>query len=167
MKNNNSQQVENLFHAALQFEVADRASYLEQSCLGNDALAREVQSLLDALENSNGFMEEPAFDLGLKLMGDNAKQALTGQQIGAYKILRLLGQGGMYSTHSVDPLRMASSAFRFSRAAVAEFAPSARMVSFLLRMLARIVIFSQSSFQVKVFVASNKELFPVSKDPPI
>ena len=51
MKNNNPEQVENVFHAALELAAADRSIYLSSACAGDKELCEEVESLLAAYEN--------------------------------------------------------------------------------------------------------------------
>ncbi len=89
------QRVEELFHAAAQLPGADRAVFLNKECGGDPELLREVESLVAASEGENSFIEQPALSLGMKVLSGGQKGALIGQSIGRYKILRLLGEGGM------------------------------------------------------------------------
>jgi hypothetical protein len=54
-------QIENIFHKTLDADADRRTSVLEESCAGDDALRREVESLLTQHENAGDFIEVPAF----------------------------------------------------------------------------------------------------------
>ena len=45
------QEIEELYHAALKREPSQRSAFLKQACAGDEALRREVESLL-AMERS-------------------------------------------------------------------------------------------------------------------
>ena len=46
MANERWAQIERLFHAALESPVSERSALLAQECAGDEALRREVESLL-------------------------------------------------------------------------------------------------------------------------
>jgi serine/threonine protein kinase/Flp pilus assembly protein TadD len=106
MKHNDPRQVENLFHAALELSSTDRSVYLSSACNGDKDLREEVESLIAAYEEGNGFFENPAFDLGMKLMGDSLSSSLVGQAVGEYKILKCLGKGGMGEVYLAEDTRL-------------------------------------------------------------
>lgn len=87
-------QIEELYEAALRLEPADRQSYLSMACAGDDALREKLESLIAAAEQPDSFLEEPAVGLGLTLLGLQP-DSLVGHTIDRYKLLRLIGSGGM------------------------------------------------------------------------
>jgi serine/threonine protein kinase/tetratricopeptide (TPR) repeat protein len=93
MSVNDWQRIEELFHDASQLQGAARAAFLASNCNGDDATLREVTSLLAASESGTEFLEQPTFDLGIKILAQSG--ALEGRTIGHYEIVRLLGEGGM------------------------------------------------------------------------
>lgn len=54
-------QIESIFHRALDAGDSGRAGVLEEFCSGDEALRREVESLLAQHEKGEGFIEIPAF----------------------------------------------------------------------------------------------------------
>jgi serine/threonine protein kinase/Flp pilus assembly protein TadD len=94
MKTKDWQQIEDLFHEALNIKAEERSAYLAEACNGDEELRVEVESLLGAFESKESFIEQPAFSLGMKLLSDSADGTLLGKTIGQYKIVRLLGRGG-------------------------------------------------------------------------
>jgi eukaryotic-like serine/threonine-protein kinase len=106
MKHNDPEQVEKLFHAALELAGVDRGIYLSSACRGDKELHQEVESLLAAYEDGNGFIEQPAFDMGMKLMSSNSSASLVGQEIAEYTILRRLGKGGMGEVYLAQDTRL-------------------------------------------------------------
>lgn len=106
MKHNDPERVENLFHEALALAAADRSVYLSSACRGDEDLCAEVESLIAAYEEGNGFFEKPAFDLGMKLMSGSLSASIVGQQIGEYKILKCLGKGGMGEVYLAEDTRL-------------------------------------------------------------
>jgi len=92
-------QVETLYHAALEREPLARAAFLEEACAGDEELRREVDELLGYDGAAESFIQGNALAFEARRLepeelSQTAPQLLPGQQIGAYKILALLGRGG-------------------------------------------------------------------------
>ncbi len=65
-------QVDNLLHLALDRPPEDRDAFLRQACKGDEALEREVRSLLASQEQAGSFLQNLAIEV--------AAQALVDQQ---------------------------------------------------------------------------------------
>jgi Tol biopolymer transport system component len=89
------QHAERLFHAALTRDHSERAAFLGEACRGDDALRRDVESLLTFESDAQGFMQEPAVEIASSLLQSDARRRLAGQRLGPYAIGTLLGAGGM------------------------------------------------------------------------
>ncbi len=87
-------QIEALYNAALEIDAGERESFLAAACPGDDELRREVLSLLSSSDRTDSFMEAPLMSVGLMLMSAE-HESLKGQTIGPYRLLELLGRGGM------------------------------------------------------------------------
>ena len=87
-------QVEAIYHSALEVNADEREDFLAVACSGDEALRREVLSLLSSAERADSFMEEPVMSLGLMLLNAD-QESLAGQTVGRYLFLELLGRGGM------------------------------------------------------------------------
>src|SRR4030095_14383101 len=89
------QRVNELFHCALERQPAQRAAFLDQACAGDQELRKEVESLIGSNENSDSFIDASGFGAAVQLLDDASPVLSVGQRIGHYKILSLLGRGGM------------------------------------------------------------------------
>jgi eukaryotic-like serine/threonine-protein kinase len=93
------QQIEQLYHAAIERDETQRIAYLDEACAHDQDLRNEVQALLVAEQQASHFLATPAFELAAR---DQAQELIaqssllkTGQQLGHYRMLTRLGAGGM------------------------------------------------------------------------
>ena len=89
------QRIEELYHSAREREGNQRAAFLKEACAGDDALRREVESLLAQERGVEGFLEAPALDAAAKLLVEDRGQSWVGRQIGSYQVISFLDAGGM------------------------------------------------------------------------
>ena len=87
--------VEDLCDAALNRDARERAAFVAAACGRDEALRRDVEALLAHAQTAEGFLAAPIGDVAVNVLGDEHGASLVGRQIGAYKILSLLGAGGM------------------------------------------------------------------------
>jgi eukaryotic-like serine/threonine-protein kinase len=87
--------VKELFEAAADLAPNERASLLIDECDGDDALRREVESLLNSDAQTDGFIEQPVLEIPRDLFPEAPEESLVGRQFGAYQILREIGRGGL------------------------------------------------------------------------
>src|SRR5437660_9111258 len=99
MKPERWQQLDKLFHSVLEREPGERAAFLEQACIGDDSLRRQVEALLAAHEQAVSFIENPAFEIEAQALANGQAKppanSIVGHAIGHYQIVELLGAGGM------------------------------------------------------------------------
>jgi Tol biopolymer transport system component len=88
------QQISRIYYDALARDDGERASFLREACRDDEVLRQEVESLL-AQPVSEEFLAEPALAMATGRVDDPAEPTLTGQRLGVYHILDLLGVGGM------------------------------------------------------------------------
>lgn len=86
------QRIEQLYHSALPLEAGARSAFLREACAGDEELRREVESLLDHYAKAQDFIETPPIQVAAEAL---ARDPLVGEQLGSYRILSLLGSGGM------------------------------------------------------------------------
>jgi serine/threonine protein kinase/Tfp pilus assembly protein PilF len=94
------QQIKQLFHAALERQPHERADFLQNACLNNPVLQREVESLLDAYLRNEDFLQTSATETSAAqltdwLLNDPEETPFPIQRIGPYQLLREIGRGGM------------------------------------------------------------------------
>src|SRR5262245_46341818 len=83
---------DSIFLAALEKGSADaRSAFLDEACAGNAELRDSVERLLRAHERANESL--PTHAPGLPVAGARSSVQL-GTQIGAYKLLEQVGEGG-------------------------------------------------------------------------
>jgi eukaryotic-like serine/threonine-protein kinase len=84
-----------LYHRALGREGETRVAFLDTECAGDDALRRQVESLL-AEDPPENFLAAPALDAMTEMTGAAPDPALEcGRLIGTYCVASRLGIGGM------------------------------------------------------------------------
>jgi eukaryotic-like serine/threonine-protein kinase len=88
-------QISDIYHAALARNPAEREAFVRNACDGDEALRREVESLLQYESQSSGFLESPAAVMAGALEGAPAGHVMAGRQLGPYTIVTPLGAGGM------------------------------------------------------------------------
>ncbi len=87
--------VEELFEAALERPVGERAAWLREACWDDPELHDRVRRLLAAHERSEGVLEHPA-DGAAALLGLRPRRE-TLARVGPYRLTREIGRGGMGS----------------------------------------------------------------------
>ena len=133
------EQIQQLFHAALQVEKSQRDDFLRKACGNDEFLRREVEWLVDSRSKAETFIKEPEERAPL-LLAQNEVQAQTTEElaarttetlvierdyirrgagrwlpahIGSYRILRVLGEGAWASC--MKPNRSSPAAMWQSR----------------------------------------------------
>ena len=93
MRENDWQNVKEIFWAALDRPINERAQFVAQSCGENYGLIKEVESLLASHESDSKFIETPAANPASMISTEEVASA--GKTLGNYKIIREIGRGGM------------------------------------------------------------------------
>ncbi len=88
------EKINELYDAALGCVPSQRGAFLAEACAGNEELRREVESLLVVSERE-GILDSQALGIAAQVLADEANQSLVGRKIGHFKILTLIGSGGM------------------------------------------------------------------------
>jgi tetratricopeptide (TPR) repeat protein len=104
-----------LFVAALRVDPAQREAYLAEACAGDEALRRRVAELLAAHEHAGSFLASPAAgitdaaDIGPSATVDEPAAVPLREgprtQVGPYKLLETIGEGGMGSVFLAEQTR--------------------------------------------------------------
>ncbi|MBA4184813.1 MAG: serine/threonine protein kinase, partial [Acidobacteria bacterium] len=89
------QKAKNLFDAAMKRPPDERLRFLDENFDGDEAVRREVASLLANAEDAAGFLEHPAVGEVAKAVVGSREKLRVSQSLSHYKIIKLLGAGGM------------------------------------------------------------------------
>jgi eukaryotic-like serine/threonine-protein kinase len=127
-------QIEELYHAALEREASGRAAFLKQACAGDELLRQRVELLLaHYAQASSRFLEEPALEMAAKALADDQDlgrssrglhqrspngvtspgevgnpppPSMTGKIVSHYRVLVVLGGGGMGVVYTAEDLKL-------------------------------------------------------------
>src|SRR4051812_26859735 len=94
--------VERIYHAASALPADERADFLAEACAQDDALRREVESLLVYEFSAESFLATPVMEAPLEVVPEVLSD---GTSYGPFRILHVLGRGGMgivYAAEEVD-----------------------------------------------------------------
>jgi len=100
------QQIDQLFHSALERDSGERAAFLAQACNGDESLRQEVESLIGSHEQSESFIEAPASDIAAELLAVSEARLTAGESVAHYQIVSLLGEGGMGEVYLAQDVRL-------------------------------------------------------------
>ena len=128
MKPERWQQIDKLLEAVLEQEESQRTAFLDRACAGDEALRKEVETLLVAYQQAGSLIESPALEIAAKeLAQDQAQSAqeedredaftlAAGTQLGRYQLEEKVGAGGFGEVfRASDPLLKRTVAIKVMR----------------------------------------------------
>jgi serine/threonine protein kinase len=99
-------QIKGVLAAALELQSDQRTAYVLNACSGDDALRREVESLLAHEEKTTSFLEAATLEAAAKVFYETQGPSLMGRRVGCYQVLSLIGAGGMGEVYRVHDTKL-------------------------------------------------------------
>jgi serine/threonine-protein kinase len=130
--------IEALFHEALDLEPARRAAFLDLQCPNDVGVRKEVEELLASSAKATLLLAQPIEGVAQELLNFDE---LLGKQIGQYKLVRLLGEGGMgrvYLAERADRQYQGRAAVKVMRAFLGSRSPMLTRFRFERQILANL-----------------------------
>src|SRR5262245_61297272 len=88
-------QIDTVFQAALEREPRERLAFLDEACSGDAELRMEVESLICCDDQEHCFVDAAALDAAASFLVLEEPVLAPGQELSHYKVIDLLGAGGM------------------------------------------------------------------------
>jgi serine/threonine protein kinase len=89
------QRMKAIFYSALERETNDRSAYLDGAVGGDATLRADIERLIAAHERKGSFLDAPAYEVAAEMLADEPAVSMVGQLISHYRVIELLGAGGM------------------------------------------------------------------------
>ena len=100
-------QIEEIYHAALEIPISRREAFFDEMCGADADLRREVESLLAFNQNSPNFLDASLESLAAGIFAvPHEFPNLIGKEIAHYKIVKLLGRGGMGEVFLAEDIKL-------------------------------------------------------------
>jgi serine/threonine protein kinase/Tol biopolymer transport system component len=131
--------IEDICDAALERDVRERSAFVAAACKGDTVLQQDVEALLARAHTAEHFLSAPIGAVAASVLAAEHGASLVGRQIGPYKVLALLGAGGMgdvYRAHDTKlrrdvAIKVVADAFLLNPERLARFEREAQVLATL------------------------------------